>query len=274
MKLTLNHTELKLKRWLLSATRYSVHYCKQNKLSIVAILFVSVMAYRQLHDWKSGFTPKYATQKKETTFDMSSTLFDVLSDMGLSKAPKAVATKASMKVTDANVGNTYSNVSHWGERNDVGSLRAEKRERQQAYVNRFSKIAQAEMRQFGIPASISLAQGLVESNAGDSKLSVKNNNHFGMKCFSHSCTKGHCSNFTDDTHKDFFLKFDNPWKSFRAHSKLLKSGARYRRLFRLRANDYRNWALGLKAMGYATDPHYANSLIRTIEDLDLQQYDK
>ena len=85
------------------------------------------------------------------------------------------------------------------------------------------------MEKYGIPASISLAQGLIESRAGSSKLAVNNNNHFGIKCFSRHCRKGHCTNFTDDTHKDFFRKFPSPWESWRAHSQLLSSG-RYTKL--------------------------------------------
>ncbi len=146
------------------------------------------------------------------------------------------------------------------------------RTQSQAYIQRYSKIAMGEMKQFGIPASISLAQGLVESRAGTSKLAVSNNNHFGMKCFSKKCPKGHCSNFTDDSHKDFFRKFPNAWESWRAHSQLLASG-RYTKLKRY-GRDYRAWAYGLKAAGYATDKTYAEQLIGIIERYDLQKYDR
>lgn len=142
----------------------------------------------------------------------------------------------------------------------------------EAYINRFYKTAQAEMVRFGIPASISLAQGLVESRAGDSKLARQNNNHFGIKCFSRRCKKGHCSNFTDDTHKDFFRVFASPWESWRAHSQMLASG-RYTKLKRY-GRDYRQWAYGLKAAGYATDRTYAEKLIGVIEQYELYQYDK
>ncbi|MFN0176211.1 MAG: glycoside hydrolase family 73 protein [Saprospiraceae bacterium] len=140
------------------------------------------------------------------------------------------------------------------------------------YIERFHKIAIGEMKQFGIPASISLAQGLIESRAGTSKLAKSNNNHFGMKCFSKNCRKGHCSNFTDDTHKDFFKKFPNPWESWRAHSQLLASG-RYAKLKR-HGKDYRAWAYGLKSVGYATDRTYAEKLIGIIERYDLHKYDR
>lgn len=140
------------------------------------------------------------------------------------------------------------------------------------YIERFHKIATTEMDKYGVPASIALAQGLIESRAGDSKLARNNNNHFGIKCFSRRCPKGHCTNFTDDTHKDFFRKYQNPWESWRAHSQMLASG-RYGKLKKY-GHDYRQWAYGLKKLGYATDRTYAEKLIDMIERYNLQQYDK
>lgn len=140
------------------------------------------------------------------------------------------------------------------------------------YIERFHKIAIGEMKEFGVPASISLAQGIIESRSGMSKLAVNNNNHFGIKCFSKQCGKGHCSNFTDDTHKDFFRKFKSPWESWRAHSQLLASG-RYTKLKKY-GRDYRKWAYGLKSAGYATDRTYAEKLIGVIERFNLHKYDK
>ena len=106
-----------------------------------------------------------------------------------------------------------------------------KRKKQLAYVKRFSKVAQTEMEKYGIPASITLAQGLLESNNGQSRLATKNHNHFGIKCFSRSCKKGHCSNFSDDSHKDFFRKYNSAWESYRAHSVLLQKD-RYKPLYK------------------------------------------
>lgn len=140
-----------------------------------------------------------------------------------------------------------------------------------AYINKFKDIARTEMYKYGVPASISLAQGLIESRAGTSKLAVENNNHFGMKCFSKKCGKGHCTNFTDDTHKDFFLKFKNPGDSWRQHSVMISSG-RYAYLKKY-GRDYRRWAFGLKAVGYATDRTYAEKLIGVIQRYDLDRYD-
>ncbi len=142
-----------------------------------------------------------------------------------------------------------------------------------SYVERYAPVAQAEMRRFGIPASITLAQGLLESNAGDSPLVRKTNNHFGIKCFSKTCKRGHCANFTDDSHKDFFVRYDNAWSSYRAHSQFLKNTKRYAALFNLDPADYRAWAQGLEKAGYATDPLYAEKLVALIENLGLNRYD-
>ena len=177
---------------------------------------------------------------------------------------------------DDNVGNTYSNMIYSVKEfatSESERAKTEKRKKQMVYVDRFVDVAKKEMDRYGIPASITLAQGLLESNAGDSKLAKRNNNHFGMKCFSKTCGKGHCSNFTDDTHKDFFRIYKNSWDSYRAHSLLLKNGKRYQRLFQLEKRDYKSWAHGLKKAGYATDRYYAEKLINTIEDLQLYKYD-
>ena len=139
------------------------------------------------------------------------------------------------------------------------------------YIDRYAEMARKEQREFGIPASISLAQGLIESRAGTSKLAVGNNNHFGMKCFARNCRKGHCTNHTDDTHKDFFRKFPSAWESWREHSRMLSKG-RYAKLKR-HGTDYRKWAYGLKSVGYATDRTYAEKLIGVIEKYDLHRFD-
>ena len=144
--------------------------------------------------------------------------------------------------------------------------------RAKAYIRRFRKVARAEMKKFGIPASIKMAQALVESRAGTSQLARENNNHFGIKCFSKSCKKGHCSNFGDDHHKDFFRIYPTAWESWRAHSLMLTRG-RYRKLLDY-GTDYRKWAYGLKELGYATDPSYAETLIRTIEEFQLWRLDR
>ena len=140
------------------------------------------------------------------------------------------------------------------------------------YVAEYQSISVAEMHKFGIPASVSMAQGLIESRCGESVLSSKNKNHFGIKCFSKNCAKGHCSNFTDDSHKDFFRKFESPTQSWRAHSELLSQG-RYKPLHDESKDDYEAWAKGLQRLGYATDQDYAEKLITIIEQYDLASLD-
>ena len=158
--------------------------------------------------------------------------------------------------------------------NTPGQVRnLDKRDKQLAYVKRFAKVAQEEMRKFGIPASITLAQGLLESNVGESLLAVKNNNHFGMKCWEKHCAPGHCTNYKDDTHKDFFRRYNSAWESYRAHSHFLQK-ERYKSLFGLGRKNYKAWAKGLQKAGYATDQRYASKLIRIIEDLDLDRFDR
>jgi Muramidase (flagellum-specific) len=177
-----------------------------------------------------------------------------------------------------NLANTYSNMTYQESTPKVVPTltKAERKKlrKQRAYVDRFANVAQVEMKKYGIPASIKLAQGLIETNAGESRLSTKNNNHFGMKCFSKKCKKGHCSNFTDDSHKDFFRTYKSAWESYRSHSKMLVTNKRYQSLFKLAIADYRSWAKGLYKAGYATDKRYAEKLISIIEELNLQQYDK
>jgi flagellum-specific peptidoglycan hydrolase FlgJ len=139
------------------------------------------------------------------------------------------------------------------------------------YVKRFAKIAQQESDKFGIPASITLAQGVLESKAGQSTLATRNNNHFGIKCFSHSCKKGHCSNFTDDSHKDFFKIYQSPWESYREHSKFLQK-PHYKTLYG--SKDVFSWCIGLEKIGYATSPTYAEDLMHVIDELDLKHFDQ
>ncbi len=144
--------------------------------------------------------------------------------------------------------------------------------RKSAYVQQHLDLALAEMHQHGIPASVTLAQALLESQAGTSRLARENRNHFGIKCFSKTCRKGHCRNFADDHHKDFFRIYPNVKDSYRARSRLLQS-KRYRHLFDLKTDDYRGWAYGLQEAGYATDSRYADKLIELIEQLELWEYD-
>ncbi len=140
------------------------------------------------------------------------------------------------------------------------------------FIRKYTDLARTEMKQFGIPASIKMAQALIESRAGKSKLARNNNNHFGIKCFSKKCKKGHCTNATDDHHKDFFRKYGEAKDSWRSHSNLLSQN-RYKHL-KSHGKDYKKWAHGLKAAGYATDKSYAQKLIRTIEKFELYKLDR
>ena len=139
------------------------------------------------------------------------------------------------------------------------------------YIKRYYPLAQSEQKKYGIPASIKLGQALLESEAGESPLVRKNNNHFGMKCFKENCAAGHCTNYGDDHHKDFFRKYNTTWESYRSHSLLLAKG-RYKSLKQY-GNDYEKWAYGLKQMGYATDKKYAQKLINIIKKYRLYEYD-
>lgn len=142
----------------------------------------------------------------------------------------------------------------------------------QDYIALYQSTAQEEANLYAIPVAITLAQGLLESNAGDSKLAKIDNNHFGIKCKA-KCIGCRCANYTDDSKYDMFRVFDSAWYSFREHSKLLNN-ARYKHLKKLPRTDYVNWAHGLEAAGYATDKQYGEKLIKIIEGLNLQRFDQ
>ena len=140
-----------------------------------------------------------------------------------------------------------------------------------AYIVKYSGMAVEQMKQFGIPASITLAQGLLESDAGRSSLATKCNNHFGIKC--HSDWTGRKMYHDDDERHECFRCYRSADESFRDHSLFLVNGARYKSLFKLSVTDYKGWAKGLKAAGYATSPTYATKLIEIIERYGLDRYD-
>ncbi|MBK0379981.1 glucosaminidase domain-containing protein [Mucilaginibacter segetis] len=139
------------------------------------------------------------------------------------------------------------------------------------YIERFKDIAIQEMNLYGIPASITLAQGLFESGSGNSELAKVANNHFGIKCGSGWNGKSYYKD--DDNSNDCFRVYNNPEDSFRDHSEFLKK-KRYAKLFELDKNDYEGWAYGLKDAGYATNPKYPQLLISVINKYDLTQYDR
>ena len=140
------------------------------------------------------------------------------------------------------------------------------------YIENYSPIAKEEMLQYGIPASITLAQGILESGAGRGELSAKSNNHFGIKC--HKGWTGGRVYHDDDKLQECFRKYKDPKYSFRDHSLFLTQRSRYNDLFQYKKDDYKSWAKGLKKAGYATDPKYPDKLIRIIETYELYIYDE
>lgn len=140
------------------------------------------------------------------------------------------------------------------------------------YIDLFSGEAMAEMRKFKIPASIKLAQAIVESNSGQSVLSLKSNNHFGVKC--HKGWEGDSVSHDDDSLGECFRKYQDPKLSFVDHSTFLTTRPRYSKLFSFKENDYVSWAYGLKEAGYATDKLYPIKLIKLIEDYELYRFDE
>ena len=140
------------------------------------------------------------------------------------------------------------------------------------YIARYEDVAKKEMKEYGVPASITLAQGILESQSGKSKLAIEGNNHFGIKC--HDNWHGEKILHDDNKAQECFRKYNNPEESFKDHSQFLAGRKRYAFLFRLPITDYEAWARGLKKAGYATDPSYPDKLIYLIEKYHLNKLDK
>lgn len=149
---------------------------------------------------------------------------------------------------------------------------AERKNTPQDYIAKYKEDAIREMHQYGVPASITLAQGMLESDNGNSALAVYANNHFGIKC--HKEWSGATYHQDDDEKNECFRKYNSAYESFIDHSSFLRTRPRYAGLFELQMTDYKGWATGLKAAGYATDPKYADRLIDIIERYKLFEYDK
>lgn len=139
------------------------------------------------------------------------------------------------------------------------------------YIEKYAQVAVEEMHRSRIPASITLAQGIIESGNGNSRLALIANNHFGIKC--KKDWSGESIQEDDDAPQECFRKYNSPIESYHDHSEFLKKGTRYAFLFDLEATDYKAWAHGLKKAGYATNPRYAEILINTIEKNNLQRFD-
>lgn len=142
---------------------------------------------------------------------------------------------------------------------------------QERYVKKYADMAVREMIRSGVPASITLAQGMLESGNGMSKLATQGNNHFGIKC--HKGWEGKTMRVDDDAPNECFRVYKSVADSYKDHSDFLRYRDRYKFLFDLERTDYKGWAYGLKKAGYATDPGYPAKLIKYIEDYDLARYD-
>lgn len=153
----------------------------------------------------------------------------------------------------------------------VSAMAVQRGTPQEQYIGRYARLAVEEMYRSGVPASITLAQGLLESRYGLSELAVRGNNHFGIKCHN---WRGKTIYHDDDSRGECFRKYDSPEESFRDHSDFLRYRDRYKFLFNLQVTDYKGWAYGLKKAGYATDPSYPAKLIRLIEEYSLHEYDR
>jgi flagellum-specific peptidoglycan hydrolase FlgJ len=141
-----------------------------------------------------------------------------------------------------------------------------------AYISKYAETAMHEMKKNKIPASITLAQGILESGNGVSQLALRSNNHFGVKC--HKGWNGKSVRHDDDKKQECFRKYKEVSDSYKDHSKFLKTRSRYNFLFQLKKDDYKGWAKGLKRAGYATDKKYPKKLIHLIETYHLYNYDK
>jgi hypothetical protein len=142
---------------------------------------------------------------------------------------------------------------------------------QERYVKKYADMAVKEMIRSGVPASITLAQGMLESGNGQSRLAVQGNNHFGIKC--HKGWEGKTLHHDDDAPGECFRVYESVADSYKDHSDFLRYRDRYKFLFDLERTDYKGWAYGLKKAGYATDPNYPAKLIKYIEEYDLARYD-
>ena len=267
---------------------FASHALHMNGWRVVTIVLLGLIIMRK--DISLNLNLKSPTQYKQTipnTLPVNgkpeltkNVLQDVASDLDnvtdFNHPPTKPATSVSTKKTTSP--SQFSNIGFilnptYAKRNNVNpKIVAQKNKICTDYVKRFSPVAVAEMKKYGIPASITLAQGLLESDAGQSRLAVNNHNHFGIKCFARNCKPGHCSNHSDDSHKDFFRKYKSDWESYRAHSLFLQR-SRYQHLRKIPSTDYKSWAKGLSKAGYATDKKYADKLITLIENMKLHKFD-
>ncbi len=182
-----------------------------------------------------------------------------------------LAHKNKSSVTSV-IGSTVSKLDKEDKPTEIVHPRGDTKNSVASYIEKYTAVAKDKMVEYGIPASITIAQGILESGAGKGELSQKANNHFGIKC--HKGWTGQRVYHDDDEDQECFRKYENPESSFRDHSLFLSERSRYSGLFELSKDDYKAWAKGLRKAGYATDPRYPQKLITIIEKYDLSELDR
>lgn len=191
--------------------------------------------------------------------------------------PKSEIVRSSKKSSTRNSTSTRSSTSSLAKKNNESEVIVSTSKTTvttdiiRLYIYQFKDVAMSNMKNYGIPASIILAQGILESGAGKGDLASRSNNHFGIKC--HAGWTGESVRHDDDASQECFRKYDNPSESFKDHALFLTGRSRYAKLFTLSKSDYKAWARGLRAAGYATDPKYPDKLISYIERYGLNEYD-
>ena len=224
-------------------------------LFLLALLVISCTSSRPVV--RTTTKPKVTTKKQPVT--QTKTTTKTTTKPVVVTSPTKSETTESKPKTDSEVSLVAtSNVKTYAEEIQI-------------YVDNFKEIAQNNMRAHGIPASITLAQGILESGAGKGKLALSANNHFGIKC--HKEWAGESVKHDDDAAQECFRKYEHPSESYRDHSLFLTSRPRYSNLFKLDKGDYESWAKELKSAGYATDVKYPDKLIGLIERFELYKYD-
>ncbi|PKB15862.1 glucosaminidase domain-containing protein [Flavobacterium sp. 5] len=179
------------------------------------------------------------------------------------------SSKSTIQTTKKPVGWKYSKPIQ----NGSGSSKSQTKSTSEivnGYIAQYNSVAMSNMKAYGIPASIILAQGILESGAGQSDLAITANNHFGIKCHDWTGDKVYKD---DDTANECFRKYNQASESFKDHAMVLTGKNRYANLFKLSKGDYKAWAKGLREAGYATDPKYPEKLINYIETYNLHEYD-
>lgn len=195
-------------------------------------------------------------------------IVSILTVMGCSSSKSSIVTTKSQ---NSNYNKTTSKTHKNTETKQSTSSTVVTSDLINGYIFHYKDIAMSNMKNYGIPASIILAQGILESGAGQSKLATTANNHFGIKCYKD--WTGETTNHDDDAIQECFRKYKNPEESYQDHADIISKRTRYASLFSLKKGDYKAWAKGLKLAGYATDPKYPEKLINYIERYHLDQYD-